>query len=92
MLLGRFMDIPDMCDCKMPEYTAIFGTPALTRLYVMGGIPLISTCMGSAAVCSHPPACVDRQSTVIRLHVRNILQYSKPYWQTNEGNGAVEDE
>ena len=70
MLPGRFMDIPDLCDGKVPEYTAIFGTLALTCLHVMGGIPLISTCMGSAAVRSHPPACVDRQSAVILLHVR----------------------
>ena len=50
MLPGKFMDIPNLCDGKMPAYTAIFGTPALTLLHVMGGIPLISACMGSAAV------------------------------------------
>ena len=67
---ARFMHIPDLCDGKMPEYTVILGTPALTRLHVMGGIPLISACMGSAAVRSHPLACVDRHSLVICLHVR----------------------
>ena len=70
MLMVILMDIPDLCDRKMVDYKAIFGTPALIRLHVMGGILLISACMGSAAVRSHPPACVDRQSVVIRLHMR----------------------
>ena len=60
MLPGRFMDIPDLCDGKMPEYTAISGTPALTRFHVMGGIPLISPCVGSAA------------SALTRLHVLTV--------------------
>ena len=75
MLPGRFMDIPDLCDGKMPEYTVIFVKPALTRLHMMGGIPRISTCMGSAPVRSQPLACVDRQSAVIRLHVRKSSKW-----------------
>ena len=99
ILPGRFVDIPDWCDGKMPEYTAIFGTPcsdplacdwAAFRLYPPAWVqqqPLSPACMGWQAVRGYPLAC---EKELIKFNVIVFNSYFIPNLQCyRQGIGDV---